>query len=271
MNYDNDTQSIFMRDFQLDFTVSLVFYGIQWFLFIPTIYINSLVFRMAIRESLSISLELKVVSMIYIVVSVMSLIYMGLIKFAFPVSDTIGGWFCQISDILMPAVMCQQLMLTFTVSVYRYVFIIYRESSTSSARRQRQVTWAIFIIKWIVLLVLATKFVIFTENCLWVKIWTRICEGDLKCQITQDKEVAIVDDVSNKLFYMRTNNNTALYTTFGNVKNETVAYVLQGFCVIVDIISWIIFSNLTEAFLYYKCAQFMKRYLRFVTLVLWNW
>ena len=256
MNYINDTQSIFLRDFQLDFTVSLIFYGIQWLLFLPTIYINSLVFRMAIRESLSISLELKVVSMIYIIVSVVSLIYMGLIKFAFPVSDTLGAWFCQISDILMPAVMCQQLMLTFTVSVYRYVFIIYRESTTSSSRRQRQVTWAIFIIKWIVLLILVTKFIIFTENCLWVKIWTRICEGDLKCQITQNQ---IVEDVSHKLFYMRTNNNTALYTTLGNVNNDILAYVLQGFCVIADVLSWIIFTNLTEAFLYYKCLQFMKR------------
>ena len=250
-----------MRDFQLDLTVSLIFYGIQWFLFLPTIYVNSLVFRMAIRESLAISLELKVVSMIYIIVSVTSLIYMGLIKFAFPVSDmlTLGSWFCQISDILMPAVMCQQLMLTFTVSVYRYVFIIYRESTTSSARRQHQVTWAIFIIKWVVLLILSAKFIIFAENCLWVKIWTRICEGDLKCQISENQNAGIVDDISHKLFYMRTNNNTALYTTLGNVKNDILAYLLQGVCVIVDVISWIVFSNLTEAFLYFKCAQFMKR------------
>ena len=259
MSYSNDTQSIFMRDFQLDLTVSFIFYGIQWFLFLPTVYVNSLVFRMAIRESLSISLELKVVSMIYIIVSVVSLIYMGLIKFAFPVSDTIGAWFCQISNIVMPAVMCQQLMLTFTVSVYRYVFIIHRESTTLNARRQRQVTWAIFTIKWIVLLILATKFIVFAENCLWVKIWTRICEGDLKCQITQNQNGGIVDDVSHKLFYMRTNNNTALYTTLGNVENDIAAYVLQGFCVIVDVISWMVFSNLTEAFLYFKCAQFMKR------------
>ena len=83
MNYSNDTQSIFMRDFQLDLTVSFIFYGIQWFLFLPTVYVNSLVFRMAIRESLSISLELKVVFMIYIIV--LHDDYQKINKFVYPI------------------------------------------------------------------------------------------------------------------------------------------------------------------------------------------
>ena len=109
----------------LNSTVSVIFYVLQWLLLFPTLYVNSLVFLMARRESLSISLELMVVSAIYIVVSVCSVLYQGMIKFLFPVSHWIGDWFCETSNVFMSAVMFQQLLYTFTISVYRYVFIIY--------------------------------------------------------------------------------------------------------------------------------------------------
>ena len=108
----------------LNFTVSIIFYVLQWLLLFPTLYVNSLVFLMAKRESLSISLELMVVSAIYIVVSVCSVVYQGMIKFLFPVSHYIGDWFCETSNVLMSAVMFQQLIFTLSISMYRFVFII---------------------------------------------------------------------------------------------------------------------------------------------------
>merc|ERR1712218_194497 len=82
MNYNTTNKN----ELELSVNVSITFYVIQWFLFFPTIYINMLVFKMANRESLSISLELKSVSIIYIMASTWSVIYQAIIKFAFPAS-----------------------------------------------------------------------------------------------------------------------------------------------------------------------------------------
>ena len=125
VNNSHKMESESTMEYGLNLRVSIIFYAIQWLLLFPTLYVNSLVFLMARRESFSISLELMVVSVIYIIVAIYSVVYQGMIKFLFPVSHLIGDWFCETSNVFMSAVMFQQLLYTFTISVYRYVFIIY--------------------------------------------------------------------------------------------------------------------------------------------------
>ena len=154
---------------QLNMTVSIIFYIIQWLLFFPTLYVNFLVIRMTNRESLSINLELRSISIIYIASSISSLIYQGMIKFLFPVSLLIGDWFCQTTNVFMSAVLMQQLFSTFSISIYRYVFIVHGDKYTRTKRVQRNVTWTIFIGKTVVLLLLTAKYIIFDPKYVFVK------------------------------------------------------------------------------------------------------
>ena len=92
----------FLGDEQpLDLTTSIWFYVIQWLLILPTLYLNILVFRMAMRDAVALSLELKLYSLCNILSSIYILIFMGVIKFAFPASSTVGSWYCHISNIAL--------------------------------------------------------------------------------------------------------------------------------------------------------------------------
>ena len=257
MNYNSTNNS----ELELSLNVSITFYIIQLFLFFPTIYINILVFKMANRESLSISLELKAVSIIYILASICSVIYQAIIKFAFPASLLIGDWFCETTNVLMSVVMLQQLVSTFTISLYRYVFIIHREKYTATSKIQKKVTLTIFVGKGIMLLVMTAKFVIFNHKYLFVKFFTSVCNGDI---VRQDSEIDRIHNLTEMeyfqdyLFYVRSEDKNSLITIFGNVDNQALALILQIFCVIVDLLIFMTSLNLTEAFMYYRIAKFWK-------------
>ena len=246
---------------QLNMNVSIIFYIIQWLLFFPTFYVNFLVIRMTNRESLSINLELRSISIIYIASSICSLIYQGMIKFLFPVSLLIGDWFCQTTNVLMSAVMLQQLIATFTISLYRYVFIIYREKYTATEKIQKKVTWAIFVGKTIMLLVMTAKFVIFNHKYLFVKVFTSVCNGDI---LRQESEIERIHNLTGieyfkeHLSYDRSGDENSLSTIFGNVENQALVLTLQIFCGIIDLFVVMTCCNLTEGFMYYGIAKFWK-------------
>ena len=248
-------------ELELSLNVSITFYVIQLLFFFPTIYINMLVFKMANRESLSISLELKAVSIIYILASICSVLYQAIIKFAFPASLLIGDWFCETTNVLMSVVMLQQLVSTFTISLYRYVFIIYREKYTATAKIQKKVTWTIFVGKAIMILIMTAKYVIFNHKYLFVKFWTSVCNGDI---VRQDSEIDRIHNLTEMeyfkdyLFYVRSEDENSLSTIFGNVDNQALALILQIFCVIVDLLIFMTSLNLTEAVMYYRIAKFWK-------------
>ena len=257
MNYNTTNKN----ELELSVNVSITFYVIQWFLFFPTIYINMLVFKMANRESLSISLELKSVSIMYIMASTCSVIYQAIIKFAFPASLLIGDWFCETTNVLMSVVMLQQLVSTFTISLYRYIFIIHREKYTSTEKIQKKVTWTIFVGKTIMLLILTAKYVIFNHKYLFVKFWTSVCNGDI---VRQDSEIDRIHNltemeyIKDYLFYVRSEDDKSLTTIFGHIENQGLALILQIFCVIVDLFIFMTCLNLTEGVMYYKIAKFWK-------------
>ena len=244
---------------QLNMTVSIIFYIIQWLLFFPTLYVNFLVIRMTNRESLSINLELRSISMIYIASSIFSLIYQGMIKFLFPVSLLIGDWFCQTTNVFMSAVLMQQLFSTFSISIYRYVFIVHGEKYTQTNRIQRNVTWTIFTGKIVVLFLVTAKYIIFDPKYVFVKFWTGVCNGDiLKDDMNESHNSTIIEYIEPTNFYVRSEKNNSLITVFGNVENEVFSLVLRIICVIATLITLLTCSNLTEGILYYRIAKFWK-------------
>ena len=235
----------------LNINVSIIFYVIQWLLFFPTIYVNILVIQMAKKEDLSISLELKVVSVIYIIASFGSIVYQGLIKFAFPVSILIGDWFCQISNVLMGAIMAQQLVFTFTICVYRYVFIIYRETCAETESMKKKVTWAIFMGKWIVLIIITAKYLIFDQKYAFVKFWTSVCNGDVS-----NNNINRI--TSNYIWFVCAEDDGALITIFGRVEDPVFQIFLQSFCIVADVMKLLTCSNLIEGIMYYRIAKLWK-------------
>ena len=237
---------------QLNLNVSIIFYVIQWFLFFPTVYVNILVFQMAKKEDLSISLELKVVSTIYITASVGSVVYQGLIKFAFPVSILMGDWFCQISNVLMSAIMFQQLVFTFTICVYRYIFIMYRETCAATESIKKRVTWAIFVGKWILLFVITAKFIIFDQKYAFVKFWTSVCNGDV---LTNNIHRTEIEHIKYYIWFVRAEDDGAMITIFGRVEDPVFAIFLQSFCIVTDVIIYFTCFNLTEGIMYYRIAK----------------
>ena len=244
---------------QLNIIVSIIFYIIQWLLFFPTLYVNLLVIRMTNRESLSISLELRSISVIYIVSSICSLIYQGMITFLFPVSLLIGDWFCETSNVFMSAVMVHQLISTFSISIYRYVFIVYGDKYARAPRIQRNATWTIFIGKIVVLFLLTAKYIIFDPKYVFVKFWTGVCNGDiLKDDMNGLHNSTVIEYIERTNFYVRSEENNSLITVFGNVENEVFGLVLRIICVIITSITILTCSNLTEGILYYRIAKFWK-------------
>ena len=244
---------------QLNITVSIIFYIIQWLLFFPTLYVNFLVIRMANRESLSISLELRSISVIYIVSSICILVYQGMVIFLFPVSLLIGDWFCETTNVFMSAVAVHHLLSTFSISIYRYVFIVHGDKYTRTNRVQRNVTWTIFIGKIVVLFLLTAKYIIFDPKYVFGKFWTGVCNGDiLKDDMHGLHNSTVIQYIERTYFFVRSEENNSLITLFGNVENEFFGLVLRIICVIVTLITILTCSNLTEGILYYRIARFWK-------------
>ena len=107
---------------------------------------------MAQREKNSLSLELTVDSICNILSTIFQLSFMGLIKFAAPASAILGVGYCHVSNVIMSLEMFRFLSTTFTITVYRYIFIIHSEKINRSEKLKKYIKWTIFSIKWLLLL-----------------------------------------------------------------------------------------------------------------------
>jgi hypothetical protein len=245
------------EDMEINFAVFVSFYVGQWILLFPTLYVNILVLRMLKRDDLSISLELRIDSICNIIVSVFGLAHHGILKFAFPASENVGIWYCHLSSVFMAIGMFRQMIHSFTLSVYRYVFIMYSQHIPND-KRHNQVVWSIFAIKWLALCIFATKFVIFNKDE-FVLFWTTVCNGNYKSiQPRSETNVNSVEYLMERNFYRMTkDDDRALITIFGNVEGHFV-FPLQALCVILDIIFYATCLNLLEGYLYLRISKFKE-------------
>jgi hypothetical protein len=253
LNIENKSSS---EQSGLDMTTSIIFYVIQCLLLPPTLYVNILVLRMLKRENLSISLELRTASIYNIISSIIDLAHQGILKFGFPASVNIGPWYCYVSSVVMVIGMYREVIHSLSLTVFRYIFIIYQEKLTTDKNR-KQVTWLIFIVKWFSILMFSTKFVIFNTDE-FVLFWTSICDGSYLIPAIKQDNTTLFEEVTERIFYrLSKDDDQALITIFGNVHGE-LAIVLKVFCVISDVLTIVICLNLMEGFLYYKIAKYMK-------------
>ena len=247
------------RESQLyDLKVSILFYAIQCLLFLFTLYINILVYRMAKREKMVLSWELKVDSMCNIYSSIYGLTFMAIAKFSSPPSVIFGEWYCNLSEVIMAFDLFRTLTITFTIGVYRYIFIVRGEWINIYESRKKRVVRAIFGIKLFFLVLFTTKFVIFNRNSPFIEIWNHWCsEGVL--HTTRNSANATIFRLSHeKHFYSVTPDRNAMVTLFGLIKNGGLSTCLKIFCVMVDLIIFLCVLDVTECLLHYKIGKFLK-------------
>ena len=251
--------NFFSDEQQLDLTTSIWFYVIQWLLMLPTLYLNILVFRMAMRDAVALSLELKVYSLCNILSSIYILAFMGVIKFAFPASSTVGSWYCHISNIALSLDMWRATVFSTSVVVHRYIFIMYRETVKASNKRENRVIWGILIAKWLILLVFTAKFIIFNDKNLFAKVWITVCNGEMiGSPPTDNSTLTLSQYIAKNAFYVLTEDKSALITSLGDISIGAVAYFLIVLCIIVDVLILATTLNLGEGLMYYRIAKYMK-------------
>ena len=136
------------------------------------------------------------------------------------------------------------------------IHIIYKQKLTTDKKR-KQVTWLIFIVKWVAILIFSSKFVIFNTDE-FVLFWTSICDGSYLNPAIKQNNTTLFEEVTKSIFYrLSKDDDQALITIFGNVDGE-LANVLKVCCVILDVFTIVICSNLISGFLYSKVAKYMK-------------
>ena len=115
----------------------------------------------------------------YIIVSISSVVYQGMINFRFLVFYWIGAWFCETSNVLKFGLMFQQWLFAFSISMYWFVFILLRESTTATKKQRELVARTIFAFRLDLLLVISAKFIVFNEKYQSVKFYTSIYDGNI--------------------------------------------------------------------------------------------
>ena len=252
-----DNQSKCGQKQNLDITVSVIFYVIQWVLLPPTLYVNILVLRMLKREKLSISLELKVESICNIVASVTSIINQGILKFSFPASLYLGAWYCEISAVFMSFGMFREMLQTLTLSVHRYFLIVHPEK-TASDEEKAYVARTIFVVKWTMISLFVAKFLIFNQGE-FVGFFMSICGGNINKAGTNDPLRETNTTTLEWVLKMGhcTTKNDSLVTNYGTAEGY-LATVLQMFCFGVDIFINLTAFNMIEPFIYYQIEKSIR-------------
>ena len=248
-----DIETYENTDYHLYVKFDILFYIIQCISFLFTLYFNTLVHRMAQREKMVLSWEFKVDSLCNIFSSIYYLIYMAIAKFSYPLSEIFGEWSCKVTDVIMSFDLFRTLTITFTIGVYRYIFIVHGEWIGES--RKKRVRRAIFLIKLFFLIIFTSKFAIFNRNNPFIELWNSWCsEGVLNT--TKNSSNATIFTMSHT--YAETPDRKAMVTLFGLIKNGGLSTCLKLYCILVDVLMFLCILNLTEGVLHYKIGKFLK-------------
>ena len=219
---------------------------------------------MATRETMMISWELKVDSTCNMISTIHHLFFMGVVKFAFPVSARLGEWYCHVSRIIVSLDTFRTLTMTFSIGVYRYIFIVHGES-IHSAKRKKIIRRTLFATKSIFVVLFTSKFVIFDST---VKYWSSLCNGSELGRATNYPEFGLTANRPNttlfggltaNLFYSVHPGQNDMVTIFGLIENGALAVSLKVFCIIIDLLILVSSLNITEGVLHYRIGMFLKR------------
>ena len=232
----------------------IFFYVILWLTLLPVLYINILVYRMAKRETMIISWELKVDSICNMVSTIHHLFFVAIVRFAFSASVNLGEWYFLVSKIIISLDIFRDLTMTFSIGVYRYIFIIHGE--LMSAKRKKRIRRALFATKVLLLVIFTSKFIIFDGTG---KFWNSLYinyEPDLAANYVNTTTLGWS---TAEIFYTVHPGQNGIVTIFGLIENGASAVSLKVFCVIVDLLIFVSILNVTEALLHYRIGVFLKR------------
>ena len=184
---------------------------------------------------------------------------MGTIHFASPASSKIGTWYCHVSSVILTLEMWRVSVLTTSVAVYRYIFIIHRERAKYSKKRERRVIWAILLTKWFFLLMFTAKFIIFNGNYIAANFWNAVCYGMVPGSTPAEYSTSTMTEYLNeRFFYLVTKDNSKLITIFGTMENGVASFFLKVLCIMVDMLILVSCLNISEGIIYYRIAKYMK-------------
>ena len=245
-------------DLQFNMTMSILFYVVQRISLFFALYVNTLVHRMAQREKMVLSWEFKVDSICNIFSSFYYVIYMAIAKFSYPMSESFGQWSCKASDVIMSFDLFRTLTITFTIGVYRYIFIVHGDWINIGESRKKVVRRAIFVIRLFFLVLFTSKFVIFNRNNPFIELWNHWCDEGVLYTLPNSSNETTFMVSTEKHFYSETPDRKAMVTLFGLIKNGGLSTCLKIFCVLVDLLIFLCVLNVTEGVLHYKIGKFLK-------------
>ena len=232
---------------------SILFYAILWLTLLPVLYINILVYRMAKREPMILSWELKIDSIFNVLSAIHHLVFLGIVKFAYPAFTNLGEWYCHISTVILSLDVFRTSTMTFSIGVYRYIFIVHGE--LMSEKRKKQIRMTLFITKVICIVLFTSKFVIFHPT---KTILSSMC-GESEFGLTANySNATTLGWLTANLFYTVDPGQNTMVTIFGKTENGAVAFSLKVFCIIVDLLFFISIFNITEGVLHYHIGKFLK-------------
>ena len=249
--YENPEYHLYMK-------LDILFYVIQCISFLFSVYVNTLVHRMAQREKMVLSWEFKVDSICNIFSSFYYVIYMAIAKFSYPMSESFGQWSCKVSDVIMSFDLFRTLTITFTIGVYRYIFIVHGDWINIGESRKKLVRRAIFVIRLFFLVLFTSKFVIFNRNNPFIELWNHWCDEGVLYTLPNSSNETTFMVSTEKHFYSETPDRKAMVTLFGLIKKGGLSTCLKIFCVLVDLLIFLCVLNLTEGVLHYKIGKFLK-------------
>ena len=233
-------------------TLSILFYVILWLALLPVLYINILVFRMAKRETMILSWELKVDSICNMLSTIHHLFLSGTLSFGFRASVIWGEWYYYVSKMIISFDVLRNLTMTFSIGVYRYIFIMH--GALMSAKRKKRIKRTLFATKALLLVLFTSKFVIFSGKG---KFWSSVCNKG-EPGLTANHEFYL-GWFPAEMFYTEPPGQHAIITIFGLVEHGALAVSLKVFCIIVDLLILVSILNVTEGVLHYRIGTFLKK------------
>ena len=234
--------------------LSILFYVTLWLTLLPVLYINVLVYRMTKRETMILSWELKVDSICNMLSTIHHLFLSGTLSFGFRASVIWGEWYYYVSKMIISFDVLRNLTMTFSIGVYRYIFIMHGESM--SVERKKRIKNTLFATKVLFLVLFTSKFVIFGST---EEFWNFFCNENESGLTANDLNTTTLGGLTAKWFYTVQPGQNALVTIFGLIENGASAVILKVFCVIVDLLILVSILNVTEGVLHYRIGKFLKK------------
>ena len=207
---------------------------------------------MAKRETMILSWELKVDSICNMLSTIHHLFFIGIVNFGFPASVILGEWYCYVSKMIISFDLLRHLTMTFSIGVYRYIFIMH--GALMSAKRKKRIRRTLFATKALLLVLFTSKIVIFSgEGKFWNSVYNKGEPG------LSANHQFYFGWFPAEMFDPEPPGQYAIITIFGLVEHGALAVILKVFCIIVDLLILVSILNITEGVLHYRIGTFLKK------------